>query len=140
MRCVIRGASIAAVGILAALAVGGCDKDQGSTSRSSMISPPTSPSRPLLAQYSDAGGMPNPMPGSPLGDAGFAPVPPAPGPQPSTNPGAPVNPGNPNNPGNPPYPGSPPYPGNPGMPGSPGTPGNPGSPGSPGNPTQPPGH
>lgn len=139
MRCVIRGASIVAVGILASLAAAGCDKD--STSTSSTTSMTTSPNRVLLAQYSDAGGMPNPMPGSPLGDAGFAPLPPTPGPGPTTRPGNPANPGGPtypgapNNPGNPNSPGTP---GAPGMPGNPGTPGNPGSPGSPGTP--PPGH
>jgi hypothetical protein len=115
MRCVIRGASIVAVGILASLAVAGCDKDSTSTS-STTSAPNTPPNRVLLAQYSDAGGMPNPMPGSPLGDAGFAPIPPSPRPGPSTSPGNPVNPGGPTYPGNP------------------------GSPGSPGNPTPPPGH
>jgi hypothetical protein len=71
-----------------------------------------------LAQYGvDAGyGMPNPMPGSPIMDAGGPsnPVPPS---GPSAQPG----PGSPSNPGSPPTPGSPPSPGAPGSP-SPGTP------------------
>lgn len=121
MRCVIRGASIVALGILASLAVAGCDKDSTSTSST------TSPNRPIVAQsYVDAGGgMPNPMPGSPLGEAGVTPRP------------GPINPGNPVNPGSPGYPGSPNNPGNPNSPGTPGGPGTPGNPGSPNNPSNP---
>ncbi len=131
MRCVIRGASIVAVGILAALAVAGCDKDSTSTGSTT-----ASPNRPLVAQsqYGDAGGgMPNPMPGLPLGEAGVYP-----GPGPTTNPGSPVNPGSPSNPGSPNYPGNPSNPGAPGNPGNPNNPGSPGSPGTPGSPGGPP--
>jgi hypothetical protein len=49
-----------------------------------------------VAQFGgiDAGfGSPNPMPGSPIADAGFAPVNPSPG-----TPGSPSNPGNPGSP------------------------------------------
>jgi hypothetical protein len=61
----------------------------------------------------DAGGVPSPMPNSPLYDAGAAPVPLPSAPAPSSVPGVPspgLPPGTPTNPGAPSQPGLPPIP------------------------------
>lgn len=121
MRCVIRGASIAAVGILASLAIAGagCDNNSKPTTSTSI-----SPNRPI-AQYNMDAGLPNQIPNTPE-------------PGPTNNPANPVNPTNPGSPINPGSPSNPNAPGTPGMPGNPGNPANPNNPGSPGSPGSPP--
>jgi Collagen triple helix repeat (20 copies) len=95
--------------LFGALALMGCDR--GSTA--------------FAQSNADGGyGLPNPMPGSPITDAGATPI----------YPGTPGAPGAPGTPGAPGFPGTP---GNPGAPGTPGSPYNPGTPGGPGTPSHP---
>ncbi len=114
MKLVMHVAGVAVVFVAAGLA--GCDRSsQGSLQ---------------LAQYGvSEAGVPNPMPGSPIADAGIAPAPTVnpmptptinPSPSPTTVPSTPTTPTTPSNPGTSPGTGAP---GNPGTPGTPGTPG-----------------
>jgi hypothetical protein len=86
---------------LAALGVVGCGRGPASAASGGVAQ----------AIGTDAGGVPSPMPSSPLYDAGIAPLPSAPVPtnvpgvpSPGLPPGTPTSPGTPSQPGLPPIP------------------------------------